>query len=57
MIIVRFADDVRHITWRWIPFAERRGLEEMTLGPTAYLAAKAKGDSSMPPKRERFEDA
>jgi RNA-directed DNA polymerase len=54
---VRYADDVRHITWRWIPFAERRGLEEMILGPTAYLAAKAKGDSSMPPKRERFEDA
>lgn len=53
----RYADAVRHITRRWIPFAERRGLEETTLGPTAYLAAKAKGDSSMPTKRERPEDA
>ena len=35
------------------PFPERRGLEDMTLGPTAYLAAKAKGDRSMPSKRER----
>jgi retron-type reverse transcriptase len=55
--VVRYADDVRHITWRWIPFAERRGLEEMTLGPTAYLAVKAKGDSSMPSKRTWSEDA
>jgi hypothetical protein len=54
---IRYADDVRHITWRWIPFAERRGLEEMTPGPTAHPAAKAKGDSSMPSKRERPEDA
>jgi retron-type reverse transcriptase len=52
----RYADDVRHITWRWIPFPERRGLEEMTLGPTAYPAAKAKGDSSMPIKRKWSED-
>ena len=29
----------------------------MTPGPTAYLAAKAKGDRSMPSKRERSEDA
>jgi hypothetical protein len=57
MIIIRYADDVRHITWRWIPFPERRGLEEMTLGPTAYLAVKAKGDSSMPSKRTWSEDA
>ena len=57
MIVVRYADDVRHFTGRWIPFAERRGLEETTLGPTAYLAAKAKGDRSMPSKRERPEDA
>src|SRR5215207_6661853 len=57
MILVRYADDVRHITRRWIPFAERRGLEDMTLGPTAYPAAKAKGDRSMPSKRERSEDA
>jgi retron-type reverse transcriptase len=53
----RYADDVRHITWRWIPFPERRGLEEMTLGPTAYPAAKAKRDSSMPIKRKWSEDA
>src|SRR5215210_241828 len=55
--VVSYADDVRHITRRWIPFAERRGLEDMTLGPTAYPAAKAKGDRSMPSKRERSEDA
>jgi retron-type reverse transcriptase len=55
--VVNYADDVRHITWRWIPFAERRGLEEMTLGPAAHLAARAKGNSSMPSKRERPEDA
>jgi retron-type reverse transcriptase len=54
---VRYADDVRHITRCWIPFAERRGLEDMTLGPTAYPAAKVKGDRSMPSKRERSEDA
>src|SRR3954453_7072258 len=48
---------VRHIPRRWIPFAERRGLEDMAPGPTAYLAAKAKGDRSMPSKRERSEDA
>ena len=29
----------------------------MTPGPTAYLAAKVKGDRSMPSKRERSEDA
>ena len=51
------ADDVRHITWRWIPFAERKGLEEMTLGLAAYPMMKVKGDSSMPSKRERPEDA
>jgi hypothetical protein len=55
--LVRYADDVRHFTGRWIPFTERRGLEETTLGPTAYPAAKAKGDRSMPSKRERPEDA
>ena len=57
MMIVRYADDVRHITRRWIPFAERRGLEDVTPGPTAYPAAKVKGDRSMPSKRERSEDA
>jgi len=55
--VVNYADDVRHITWCWIPFAERRGLEDMTPGPTAYPAAKVKGDRSMPSKRERSEDA
>ena len=54
---VRYAVDVRHITRCWIPFAERRGLEDMTPGPTAYPAAKVKGDRSMPSKRERSEDA
>src|SRR3954447_2998193 len=33
-----------------------RGLEDMTPGPTAYPAAKVKGDRSMPSKRERSED-
>src|SRR3954452_23220570 len=28
--VISYADDVRHITWCWIPFAERRGLEDMT---------------------------
>ena len=56
-IFASYGDIVRHITRRWIPFAERKGLEDMTLGPTAYLAAKAKGDRSMPSKRERSEDA
>ena len=55
--VISYADDVRHITWRWIPFAERKGLEEMTLGPAAYPMVKAKRDSSMPSKRERSEDA
>ena len=55
--VISYADDVRHITRCWIPFAERRGLEDMTPGPTAYPAAKAKGDRSMPSKRERSEDA
>jgi len=55
--VVNYADDVRHFTGRWIPFTERRGLEETTLGPTAYPAVKAKGDRSMPSKRERPEDA
>jgi len=56
-LTVWFTDEVRRITWRWIPFAERKGLEEMTLGPTAYPMVKAKRDSSMPLKRERSEDA
>jgi len=56
-LTVWFTDEVRHITWRWIPFAERKGLEEMTLGPAAYPMVKAKRDSSMPSKRERSEDA
>ena len=56
-IFTSYPDIVRHITRRWIPFAERRGLEDVTPGPTAYPAAKAKGDRSMPSKRERSEDA
>jgi hypothetical protein len=56
-IFTSYPDIVRHITRRWIPFAERRGLEDMTPGPTAYPAAKVKGDRSMPSKRERSEDA
>ena len=57
VVLIRYADDVRHITWRWIPFTERRGLEEMTLGPAAYPMMKVRRDSSMPSKRERPEDA
>ena len=53
----RYADDVRHITRRSIPFAERRGSEGTTSGSTAYPAAKAKRDRSMPLKRGRSEDA
>ena len=34
---------VRHITWRWIPFAERRGSEEMTLGQRLTWRRKPKG--------------
>jgi RNA-directed DNA polymerase len=45
--VVRYADDVRHITWRQIPFTERRGTEEATLGSTTYLEAKAEGNTSM----------
>jgi RNA-directed DNA polymerase len=44
---VRWADDVRHITWRQIPFTERRGTEETTPGSTTYLEAKAEGNTSM----------
>ncbi len=44
---------VRHVGAHWIPFTERRGSERLTSGLTAYLAAKAKGDTSMPSKRER----
>ena len=48
---------VRRITRRWIPFAERRGSEGDASGSTAYPAAKAKRDRSMPLKRGRSEDA
>ena len=54
---VRYADDVRHITRCAIPFAERRGSEEQAPGSTAYPAAKAKRDRSMPLKREGPGDA
>jgi len=56
-LTVWFTDEVRHITWRWILFAERKGLKEMTLGPAAHPMVKAKRDSSMPSKRKRSEDA
>jgi len=46
--VIRYADDVRHITGRQIPFTERRGSEEKTPGSMAHLKAKAGGDSSMP---------
>jgi hypothetical protein len=52
---VRWADDVRHITWRQIPFTERRGSEDKTFGSTTYLEAKAEGDSSMSLKRRASE--
>ena len=53
--LVRYADDVRHITWRQIPFTERRGTEDQTSGSTTYLEAKAEGDSSMSLKRRTSE--
>src|SRR5688572_23370483 len=40
-LYARYADDVRHITWRQIPFAERRGSEDTTPGSTTYLDEKA----------------
>ena len=52
---VRWADDVRHITRRQIPFIERRGTEESTSGSTTYLEAKAEGDTSMSLKRSTAE--
>src|SRR5215813_8745465 len=52
---VRWADDVRHITWRQIPFTERRGTEELTSGSTTYLEAKAEGNTSMSLKRSTAE--
>jgi hypothetical protein len=48
---------VRRVGASWIPFAEGRGTEQSTSGSTAYLAAKAQGDTSMPSKRERPEGA
>jgi len=56
-LVIRYADDVRHITRCAIPFAERRGSEEQAPGSTAYPAAKAKRDRSMPLKREGPRDA
>jgi len=56
LAIVRYADDVRHITRRQIPFAERRGTEEQTSGSTAYPLVKAKRNTSMPLTREETED-
>jgi RNA-directed DNA polymerase len=54
-LYVRYGDDVRHITWRQIPFTERRGSEDKTFGSTTYLEAKAEGDSSMSLKRRASE--
>jgi hypothetical protein len=51
--VVRYADDVRHITVSEIPVTDGRGPEEMTSGSPAYLAAKAQGDRSMPRTRVR----
>ncbi len=53
--LIKYADDVRHITWRQIPFTERRGSEDKTFGSTTYLEAKAEGDSSMSLKRRASE--
>jgi len=53
--LIRYADDVRHITWRQIPFTERRGSEDKTFGSTTYLEAKAEGDRSMSLKRRASE--
>ena len=53
--LIRYADDVRHITERQIPFPERRGSEEQTPGSPTYLNAKARGNKSMPLKRRRSE--
>jgi hypothetical protein len=67
--MVRYADDVRRITRRWIPPTGRRGSEDRgmkatkkeryrkqtTSGSTAYPAAKANGDRSMLLKREMSE--
>src|SRR5712691_8306732 len=53
--VVIYADDVRHITWRQIPFTERRGSEDKTFGSTTYLEAKAEGDRSMSLKRRASE--
>ena len=53
--VIRYADEVRHITWRQIPFTERRGTEELTSGSTTYLEAKAEGNTSMSLKRSTAE--
>jgi retron-type reverse transcriptase len=53
--LIRCGDDVRHITWRQIPFTERRGAEETTSGSTTYLEAKAEGNNSMSLKRSTAE--
>jgi RNA-directed DNA polymerase len=53
--LVRYADDVRHITRRQIPFTERRGSEEQASGSRAHPMAKAKRNNSMPLKQEESE--
>jgi RNA-directed DNA polymerase len=52
---VRWADDVRPITWRQIPFTERRGAEDQTSGSTTDLEAKAEGNPSRSLKRSTAE--
>jgi group II intron reverse transcriptase/maturase len=52
---VRYADDVRHIIRRQIPFTERRGSEEQASGSRAHPMAKAKRNNSMPLKQEESE--
>jgi hypothetical protein len=39
--LIRYANGVRHLTGRQMPFTERRGSEEKTSGSTAHLQAHA----------------
>ncbi|MGH8055986.1 MAG: reverse transcriptase domain-containing protein [Candidatus Entotheonellia bacterium] len=45
--LIRYADDVRHITGREIPFPDRRGSEDKTPGSTTDLRANVRGDTRM----------
>jgi len=56
--LVRYADDVRHMTRRLDPSLDRGKVrKKMTFESTTYLNAKARGDSSMLIKRKTPEDA